>query len=148
MFKEKRVRKQKLIVPIHFTPEPGDKEFVREAIDKLAEFGFEIQISDDEFYLTSIPSIISEINQNEIIDAAKTILEYGKTSFEKLEDQIIDYIACRNSIKAGDTINDKESIKRLLIQLDNCENPFHCAHGRPTMIEISLNEIEKKFKRV
>ena len=148
MFKERKVKKQKLIIPIPFSPNPEDKPFVKGAMEKLAQFGFEIKEENDEFFLVAVPSIISEINQQEIIDAAKTILEYGKTSFEQLEDEIIHYIACRSSIKAGDTINDRDAIKRLLLELDACANPFHCAHGRPTMVELSLNEIEKMFKRI
>lgn len=148
MFKERKVKKQKLIIPILFAPNPEDKEFVLAAMDKLEQFGFELKLENDQFFLTAIPSIISEIDQQEIVDAAKTIIEYGKTSFEQLEDEIIHYIACRSSIKAGDVINDRDSIKRLLTDLDNCANPFHCAHGRPTMIELSLTEIEKMFKRI
>ncbi len=148
MFKERKVRKQKLIIPIPFSSNPEDIEFVSAAMDKLEQFGFELKQENNQLFLTAIPSMISEINQQEIVDAAKTIIEYGKTSFEQLEDEIIHYIACKSSIKAGDTINDRDAIKRLLIELDNCANPFHCAHGRPTMVELSLTEIEKMFKRI
>lgn len=56
-------------------------------------------------------------------------------------------MACRSAIKANDKIYDIE-IKSLLEQLEKCENPFTCPHGRPIMVEISKTEIEKMFKRI
>ena len=55
-------------------------------------------------------------------------------------------MACKASIKANTriTVEDMESI---INQLRKCENPFNCPHGRPTIIEFSLYELEKMFKR-
>jgi DNA mismatch repair protein MutL len=56
-------------------------------------------------------------------------------------------IACTNAIKSGDKIKNIE-IQSLLDQLSKTENPYTCPHGRPTIIEISKNDIEKEFKRI
>jgi DNA mismatch repair protein MutL len=56
-------------------------------------------------------------------------------------------LACTSAIKSGDKISDIE-IKSLLSDLSKCENPYSCPHGRPTIIEIPKNYIEKKFLRI
>ena len=56
-------------------------------------------------------------------------------------------MACRAAIKANDKIHIIE-MKKLLLQMEKCENPFTCPHGRPTIVEISKKEIEKMFKRI
>ena len=56
-------------------------------------------------------------------------------------------IACSKAIKSGDKINNIE-IESLINQLKMVENPYTCPHGRPTIIEISKNDIEKQFKRI
>lgn len=56
-------------------------------------------------------------------------------------------IACTNSIKSGDKINEIE-IMALFKNLQECENPFTCPHGRPTIIEMTKKDIEKEFLRI
>ena len=55
-------------------------------------------------------------------------------------------MACRAAIKANDKIQNIE-IQSLLNELETCENPFTCPHGRPTAYEISKYEIERRFAR-
>ncbi len=69
------------------------------------------------------------------------------TNNYELKDEKLASMACRAAIKANDKIVDME-IKSLLNQLEKCENPFTCPHGRPTIVEITKYEIEKMFKRV
>lgn len=54
--------------------------------------------------------------------------------------------ACRSSIKAGDSVSFIET-KKMISDLFKCNHPFTCPHGRPTAYRISLNELEKFFKR-
>ena len=56
-------------------------------------------------------------------------------------------MACKASIKANHQISNEE-IKILMDNLSKCKNPYTCPHGRPTIINISLNEIEKMFERI
>ena len=55
-------------------------------------------------------------------------------------------IACHSSIRAGDTIDLKE-MNLLLRDLENCNEPFHCPHGRPTIQNISINQLNHMFIR-
>jgi DNA mismatch repair protein MutL len=56
------------------------------------------------------------------------------------------YLSCRSAIKAGDSLTHEERWD-LLRQLAACELPYTCPHGRPVKIEITLNELERMFKR-
>jgi DNA mismatch repair protein MutL len=55
-------------------------------------------------------------------------------------------LACKRSIKFNDTLNPEEA-QSLLDQLVQCEDPYHCPHGRPTIIRYSMNELERFFGR-
>ena len=56
-------------------------------------------------------------------------------------------MACKSAVKGNQTIHTME-MKSLLEQLFELENPYHCPHGRPTMISMSKMDLEKKFKRI
>ena len=56
-------------------------------------------------------------------------------------------MACHGTIRANQPLSDPE-IKHLLEQLDECENPSHCPHGRPIWINWTLRSIEKSFGRI
>jgi len=64
----------------------------------------------------------------------------------KFYDHIAATMACKMSIKANDLITIEE-MEHLIKDLRKCKNPFHCPHGRPTMIFYSTSELEKLFKR-
>ena len=65
---------------------------------------------------------------------------------ERFNDSISAMMACKASIKAGDPIS-MEEMKTLIERLKKCENPFNCAHGRPTIIHNPKYELDKLFKR-
>ena len=54
--------------------------------------------------------------------------------------------ACKSAVKAHDKLSVSE-IRRLLLDLDRCENPFSCPHGRPVFLKYSEYELERLFKR-
>ncbi|MGD9018495.1 MAG: DNA mismatch repair protein MutL, partial [Desulfobacterales bacterium] len=61
-------------------------------------------------------------------------------------DDCLKIMACHGAIRARQALDARE-IRRLLAQLDDCRNPSHCPHGRPTWIEWPLKDIEKAFGR-
>ena len=56
-------------------------------------------------------------------------------------------MACHNAVRAHKKLS-TEQIRHMLVQLDQCKNPAHCPHGRPTWIHYTLNELERAFKRI
>ena len=76
------------------------------------------------------------------------ILNEGDFKKEKFNDHFIATTACRMSIKAHDYISLEEADKLIETLFATCENPYHCPHGRPTIINYTYYELEKLFKRV
>ena len=67
-------------------------------------------------------------------------------SIEKFNDNLSKMVACKASVK-GNTRITEEDMESLINQLRQCDNPFNCPHGRPTIIHYTIYELEKLFKR-
>ena len=62
-------------------------------------------------------------------------------------DKIAKQISCKSAIRANKRISNDE-VNALLKELNKCENPYHCPHGRPTIINLTNEELEKMFERI
>ena len=87
------------------------------------------------------------VNKDLFIDLIEELSLDTSEILDSIEYEKIALTACKASIRAGDSVTIFQ-IKDLIIRLFNCKNPFACAHGRPTIIEMSSNELDKKFKRI
>jgi DNA mismatch repair protein MutL len=82
-----------------------------------------------------------------MLRAAVEDLEVDETPLEKnLENKIIARVCKRAAVKAGQILSPEEQ-KGLLMDLEACESPRTCPHGRPTMIHLSVDLLERKFGR-
>ena len=89
-------------------------------------------------------------NGNEI-DSIKKIIEMVITKekdfdIKRFYDNLSSTVACKMSIKANTNIT-LEEMENLINDLRNCDNPFNCPHGRPTVIFYTKSDLEKMFKR-
>ena len=75
------------------------------------------------------------------------LLENGCKGKEEVVQEKIASMACKSAVKGNQSLNATE-MSALLEQLFELENPYHCPHGRPTMISMTKTELEKKFKRI
>lgn len=126
-----------------------DASVIRENIDLLKGAGFDIEpYSETSFSVRSVPVILGrQYDDKTITDIIDGIVEAAKTSgLDDLKDAIIKTIACKASVKAGERMEEKEVIN-LLKDLEACDSPYTCPHGRPTIIEMTMKEIEKRFMR-
>jgi DNA mismatch repair protein MutL len=64
-----------------------------------------------------------------------------------LRDSLAKMVACKASIKANEFVS-REGVEKLMSDLNLCDNPYNCPHGRPVFVKITNYEIEKMFKRV
>ena len=106
---------------------------------------------DDSIIIRSTPVHLKDTPLTELIqEALGFIAEYehlDETAFTKtLHEKLRAQMACKAAIKAGDTL-DTTKMSELLRTLANTNNRFSCPHGRPTSITLTLDELEKKFKR-
>ena len=107
---------------------------------KMREFG------NNSIIIEGVPSDIKWGNEEDIInDVLDRYIEY-----DKLSSSYLDYIAatysCKAAVKAGDFL-EKEERKKLIDNLFATENPYYCPHGRPIVVSIKTDELDKRFER-
>ncbi|MFH0789157.1 MAG: DNA mismatch repair endonuclease MutL [Pseudomonadota bacterium] len=143
------IASQYLIVPILIEGSPGwtiELEAIQSAMGAL---GFEVtSAGGNSWWIKSIPA---GIGPGQAEKAFGEILEEiraggGLLNQEALVTASLKLLACHSAIRAGQILS-AEEITSLMVQLDQAECPSHCPHGRPLWIEISWEEIEKRFKR-
>ncbi len=147
---EVKKSRQQLISPLKIEVVPSEKSFLEENIDEIKKLGFIFEsFGGNTFILRDIPTIMGKTPPVSIIqDIIADISHIGQDkSFSQVKEEIINYLACHGSIRGGDDLSIKD-IRKLLEDLSNCNDPFHCAHGRPTMKFISFKELDKLFKRI
>lgn len=138
---------QMLIDPIVMELSSVDILQVEKHLDLFLKFGFEIEMfGNNHIVIRSVPNIFGLPESEKFILQIIDNIDDIKNNYE-LKGEKFASMACRSAIKANDKIYNIE-IDKLLSQIEECENPFTCPHGRPIMVEISKNEIEKMFKRI
>ena len=111
------------------------------------ECGFGIEaFGQDTVIVNMVPSILSQENIGGVIkDIIVTLMDDG--AFRKHADiHAIAKAACGAAVKAHDHLTFQEA-QSLLKQMSECELPYSCPHGRPTIITITIKELEKRFGR-
>lgn len=138
-----------LLVPIMLQFTKEESLFLEQNIFKLQEIGFVLdQAGQTEFFVREIPLWAKLDNLEDILyDILSMMISKKKIDVMYFRDNIAKQISCKASIKANDTIN-KDEINALLEGLNNCKNPYTCPHGRPTIIKLSISDIEKMFERI
>jgi DNA mismatch repair protein MutL len=115
----------------------------------FARLGFEIEpFGGNAFIVRAAPDFLAALEigplLREVIEHAEA--EGVKPDPEVLWEESLQIMACHGAIRARQAL-DPRQVRRLLIQLDECDNPSHCPHGRPTWIRWSTAELEKAFGR-
>ncbi len=148
-FHNLRVDSQELIKPFMIRLSSKYKELIKDKQPYLKKLGFDVEeFGKDDFMVRTIPSVLKNIDENEVNIIVEGILDSFKTkkSQDLIDETNLFTIACRKSIKAGEVLNEKQ-MKELLNNLFRCQNPYTCPHGRPTIIELNEKDLEKLFKR-
>jgi DNA mismatch repair protein MutL len=143
------VPSQKLLLPQTFDLPPRDADWIEHNLSVLQRMGIGIEsFGPGTFKIDSLPSFldVSDAAQfmRKVIDDLTTA---GKSaSAMRLGEEMIAKSVCRHAVKANDPLRYPE-VEKLIRDLLECDLPYCCPHGRPTMIQISLAELEKKFGR-
>ncbi len=139
---------QKLVTPKTVELKPKEAALLRANEELLEKLGFEIDhFGKTTFRLRGVPVIFGEVQEKEILHSVLDELsDKRNTSLEERQEEMIKYMACHDSVTAGDRLS-ITSARKLLERLGRVENPYTCPHGRPTIVSFSETEIEKWFKR-
>ena len=146
---EEGVPSQRLLLPQTFDLSPRDAEWVERNLAALQKMGIGIEpFGAQTFKIDSLPTFLHATDAaafvRDVIDGLRTMS--NSSSALRLGEDMIAKTVCRHAVKANDPLRYLE-VERLIRDLLACELPYCCPHGRPTMIQISLGELEKKFGR-
>ena len=122
--------------------------YLLELIYYLEKIGFEIrEFGNSSIIIEGVPSGISLGRENEIINEILDNYIENKT----LNSSFIDYMAatyaCKAAVKAGAKLSETEC-KELVDNLFNTEYPYYCPHGRPIIVNLTIEELDKRFERL
>ena len=118
-----------------------NKEMFNKAGFAVEEFG------DNTVKLTGVPEFCLDFDTQELfLETLDEINTVARTAKQEIEDKFLATVACKAAVKAHMALS-KEEVDSLMNQLLRLPNPFTCPHGRPTVIKMSKNDIEKKFSR-
>ena len=146
---EQGVPSQKLLLPQTFDLPPRDADWIERNLSILQKMGIGIEsFGPDTFKIDSVPSFLNVSDpaqfMRKVIDDLKSA--GNSASAMRLGEEMIAKSVCRHAVKANDPLRYPE-VEKLIRDLLDCDLPYCCPHGRPTMIQISLVELEKKFGR-
>ncbi len=126
---------------------PVQKLLVEENKEKLRELGFLLEeFGENSFVLKTVPTLFGRAQSQELLFEVISELKEHHNRIEQIQEEIITRMACRASVKAGDTLTVTE-MQRLLYELSHAKFPYTCPHGRAVLIKMESEELEKKFRR-
>lgn len=144
------VPSQRLLMPLMLQTSPRDGDILKRHQDSLAKLGIEAEpFGPNTFKIEALPTFLKTDDPlawlDQVIEELQSLS--SKSSALRLGEDMIATTVCRHSVKANDRLSMPE-IEALLADLFACEMPYCCPHGRPTLIQMSMNELEKKFGRL
>jgi DNA mismatch repair protein MutL len=141
---------QQLLFPVTLEFLPREADFLIAQLEPLQKAGVGItRFGPSTFLVDALPAMVKPRDVAEFIRTILTDLqqEGGETrKGRRLSEEVVAKTVCRHAVKANDALKPAEW-DHLLHDLLACDLPYTCPHGRPTMIQLSLTELEKKFGR-
>jgi len=147
---EEKVSTTELIVPINIELSPSEYTLFKEYSDIFNSLGFEwVEFGINTVQIRRHPTWLKKGKEEENTRKIIEILINNEGDFDKLKfrNSVAQILSCKNAVKAHDHLSEIQ-IEELLKDLVKCDNPYNCAHGRPTIIKYSEYDLEKMFKRV
>lgn len=145
----KEFTSQTIYPPVLLTLNMQEEELLKKYMDYFKKLGFEIEpFGGKEYSVTALPGNLFGLDGKqlmvEILDSLASF--HGNEKTDMITEKIAS-MSCKAAVKGNQKLSMAE-IERLIDELLTLDNPYHCPHGRPTIISMSKYELEKKFKRV
>lgn len=148
--KTREFTSQYLSPPIILNLSMQEEEILNTHIDNFTNIGFEIEpFGGSSYAVRAVPDNLFSIAKKDLLIEMLDSLAEG-INFSVSPDLISEKIAsmsCKAAVKGNSRLSRTE-VEALIGELLKLENPYHCPHGRPTIISMSKRELEKKFKRI
>lgn len=147
-YKEKNVLSQMVSPPLIVTLTAQEAELLEKYEDIFTGFGYEISpFGGREYAINAVPHNLYGIaSQDLFVEVLDHLEEVGEKPLDIITEKLAS-MSCKAAVKGNHALSFQE-VERLIDELLTLEDPYHCPHGRPTIISISRQEMEKKFKRI
>lgn len=143
------VMTQQLQPPIIVSLSMAQEEALSRHGNILEQLGYVVEpFGGHEYAVTGVPAHLPDVGESELLKEIIDTLapRQGHETPEILRDRVAT-MSCKAAVKGGNVLP-VDQMKELFLEMMACENPYHCPHGRPTMIKMTRTEIDKKFKRI
>ena len=139
------IQQQGMLEPYSFEVTPQQDETLKSEKENLRDFGFTIEPFGERTYLVRvIPAVLGDGNW---LEALREILDAPRDKTTNVEDNIVKSMACHSAVRAGKKLSDDE-MRALVRQLEQVNLPNTCPHGRPTILHLTIRQLEKEFGRI
>ncbi len=148
-FESKEFTSQQLSPPLVLTLSMREEEMLKKYKTAFEQLGYQIEhFGGNEYAVCAVPANLYSLNEKQLF--LELLDDLSEETGVKTKDAVLDRVAtmsCKAAVKGNQRLSVSE-MDVLIGELLECENPYQCPHGRPTIISISKYELEKKFKRI
>ncbi len=146
--REQAVASQTLLEPLPLDLDPVLAGLLAEQLPLLQQVGFQIEpFGGSSYLLRAVPTLLEGADPRAALVDILELLRRGDDPLAaQAEERLIAAVCKRAAIKAGQTLSPEE-MQQLVRQLEQCESPRTCPHGRPTVLHFSVEQLEKEFGR-
>lgn len=148
--KNREYTSQYLSPPVILTLSMQEARLLEEHMDRFQRIGFEIEpFGGKEYAVRAVPANLFGIAKKELLlEMLDSLSDSVNTSMTpELIDEKVASLSCKAAVKGNSRLSAQE-VDALIGELLLLSNPYHCPHGRPTIIAMSKRDLEKKFKRI
>ena len=136
-------------VYLEFLQKPADFLDGAAPQNYFEQFGFEIEnFGGREYRISAVPSNLYGLTEEELfLEMLDNLASNNSKDTLDIFAARLATMACKAAVKGNHAMSQQEA-EKLIDELLTLENPYHCPHGRPTIIAMTRTELEKKFKRI
>lgn len=149
LLEEKEMSSQTISPPVVVTLSSKEEAFLNENIECFTNLGYKIEhFGGKEYTISAIPYNIFGIDEKALfLNMISECSEINNAKSPQIMLEKIASMSCKAAVKGNMKLSYEESCE-LIDDLMKIDNPFHCPHGRPTIIKMTKQELEKKFRRI
>ncbi len=146
-FESTSMASQTLLFPETLEFSPDDFDGLLDVLPYLEKIGFKIKKQDDSsIRIEAIPSEMALGNERMVIREILDNFLNERKQYSSFQEGLAAMFACKAAIKAGDPLT-REEMRELVNRLFATEHPYYCPHGRPIIVQMSLEELDGRFER-
>jgi len=147
-FDDNPMAAQTLLFPEAMDFSPDQFSILLDVLPYLEKMGFRLKKSgNNTIMIEAIPSEMSWGNEKNIIKEMLDNFLESQKKHSSFQEALAASFSCKAAVKAGDVLN-VEEMRELVNRLFGTKHPYYCPHGRPIIIQLSIEELDRRFERI